>query len=298
MKGFPMRKHVIAMGWIMHLIGAIGLSADWPGFRGPTGMGISEDTNVPLTWSDTKNITWKVKLPGPGSSSPIVYGDQVFVTCYSGYGTEESRSAELKDLKRHLVCVNRNNGEEIWSKAVAAKLPEDAYRGNINQHGYASNTPVTDGKNVYATGGFPRIGTVAIRIGGKDDVTDTHTVWSSQDGSYVPSPVIYDGHIYWVSDRGEATCLDATSGRQIYKEKLEVAGRGKVVYASVNRVNDKLYAVSRWGGTYVIAAKPKFELLAHNKIKSDPSDFNASPAISNGQMFLRSNQFLYCMQQK
>jgi outer membrane protein assembly factor BamB len=428
-----MGKQIIAIGLVMSLFSAVCFGADWPGFRGPTGMGISEDKNIPLTWSDTKNIQWKIKLPGTGSSSPIVYGDKVFVTCYSGYGTEETRSAELKDLKRHLVCINRSTGKEIWCKAVTAKLPEDTYRGNIAEHGYASNTPVTDGEQVFAffgktgvlafdmkgkqlwqvsvgtessrmrwgsaaspvlykdlvivnaseesvtlyaldkktgkevwklqssklastygtpllvdlkegrkelliavpfevwafdpasgkcnwytgvdfggnispsvisqdgivfaTGGFPRTGSGAIRISGKDDVTDTHTVWSSQTGSYVPSPVIHDGHLYWVNDRGEAACLEAKTGKVVYQEKLEVAGRGKLVYASVLLVDDKLYAVSRWGGTYVIAAKPKYELLAQNKIESDESDFNASPAISNGQMFLRSNQFLYCIQQ-
>ncbi len=61
-------------------------AADWTGFRGPTGQGISEEKGLPVKWSSTENIVWKVDLPGPGASSPITVGDKVFVTAYSGYG--------------------------------------------------------------------------------------------------------------------------------------------------------------------------------------------------------------------
>ncbi|MCX7825652.1 MAG: PQQ-binding-like beta-propeller repeat protein, partial [Verrucomicrobiae bacterium] len=62
-------------------------AAGWPQFRGPNGNGIAPaDAKPPTVWSDTKNLQWKVGLPGPGSSSPIVWGNRVFVTCYSGYG--------------------------------------------------------------------------------------------------------------------------------------------------------------------------------------------------------------------
>ncbi len=63
---------------------------DWSRFRGPQGNGVSSETKTPLTWSDKDNIKWKIALPGPGSSSSIVSGDRVLVTCYSGYGTNRS----------------------------------------------------------------------------------------------------------------------------------------------------------------------------------------------------------------
>ncbi|MCB1087709.1 MAG: PQQ-binding-like beta-propeller repeat protein, partial [Verrucomicrobiae bacterium] len=59
---------------------------NWSRYRGPNGAGNSNDSAVPLTWSESENLKWKADLPGPGSSSPIVWGDRVFVTCYSGYG--------------------------------------------------------------------------------------------------------------------------------------------------------------------------------------------------------------------
>ena len=86
---------------------------NWPGFRGPDGAGVAEDAKVPLTWGpETENLKWKVLLPGPGSSSPIVWGDHVFVTCYSGYG-DGSEGGDLLTLNRHLLCVDAKSGSVV-----------------------------------------------------------------------------------------------------------------------------------------------------------------------------------------
>ena len=90
--------------------------ADWLRFRGPNGTGISSDSKPALTkWSPTENIKWKVALPGSGASSPIVVGEEAFVTCYSGYGIDRGKPGNIKDLKRHLVCVDRSSGEIAWT---------------------------------------------------------------------------------------------------------------------------------------------------------------------------------------
>lgn len=404
-------------------------AGDWPQFRGPGGRGVSEETGLPSQWGETENLKWKIPLPGPGSSTPIVYGDRLFITCYSGYGTETA-SGSVNDLKRHLLCIKPDTGDTLWSKTTPSTHPEDPWRGYIREHGYASSTPVCDGERVYtffgktgalafnlegqeiwrqnlgtnsgnrgwgsaaspilyedllivnaseesrtlyaldkctgeerwkvesdkteltyntpalvdlangkqelvisvpyevwgfnpktgecnwwamtdlagnisptalgvkdvvyAFGGYPRIGSVAIRAGGKQDVTETHTLWTSKDSSYVPSPVEHNGQLYWVSDTGWAYCMEAATGKVVYKEKLKAKG-GKSFYASVSLADGKLYAPSRTSGTFVLAAKPAFELLSQNVFKSDESDFHGSPAISKGKLFLRSNQFLYCI---
>jgi outer membrane protein assembly factor BamB len=116
----------------------------------------------------------------------------------------------------------------------------------------------------------------------------------------VPTPVLHEGRLYFVSDAGFATCLDAKTGSAIYKERLPGAsatGRGgKPFYASPVLAGGALYAVSRQNGTFVFEAKPEFKLVAQNKLVGDDSQFNATPAIAGSQLFLRSNRALYCIE--
>jgi outer membrane protein assembly factor BamB len=102
-----------------------------------------------------------------------------------------------------------------------------------------------------------------------------------------------------VTDQGFALCLDAKTGEQVFKERLPGAsatGRGgKPFYASAVMADGNIYAVSRRNGTFVIAAKPQFKLVAQNSFASDATQFNATPAISGKELFLRSDKFLYCL---
>ncbi|MFN9638767.1 MAG: hypothetical protein ACK56W_01925, partial [Pirellula sp.] len=123
----------------------------WNRFRGRDGRGISEDRTIPVSWSDSENLRWKLDLPGPGSSSPILTEKYVFLTSYTGYGDENQTVGKMDSLKRHLHCVDRTDGILRWTKSVHAVLPEDTYQGmGIPEHGYATNTPTTDGEYVYA----------------------------------------------------------------------------------------------------------------------------------------------------
>ena len=147
---------------------------------------------------------------------------------------------------------------------------------------------------VYAIGGRQG-GAVAVRAGGRDDVTKTHTVWRKDFGSYVTSPLLVEDHLYWVSDRGIAYCVRIADGEQVYKERLADAGQ---LYASVVFANGQLYAASRENGTYVYAAKPRFESVAKNAVDEDAGTCNATPAFSEGRMFLRTDRYLYCIGRK
>src|SRR5207302_5057109 len=89
-------------------------AADWTRFRGPNGSGVSDDAKPPTSWSESKNLKWKAKLPGPGTSSPLILGDKIFITSYSGYGVE-SGGGKAEDLKRQLLCVERGSGKILWS---------------------------------------------------------------------------------------------------------------------------------------------------------------------------------------
>ena len=101
--------------------GMAAAAADWLQFRGPNGSGIAAADARPATkWSETSNLKWKVALPGHGSSSPIVSGERVFITGYSGYGDGGSGDSPAK-LQRHLVCLQRNTGKVHWDKST--RLP-------------------------------------------------------------------------------------------------------------------------------------------------------------------------------
>jgi hypothetical protein len=139
---------------------------DWTRFRGPQGLGVTE-MSVPTEWSPDENIKWKTPMPGAGCSSPIVVADKVFVTCYSGYGEDARNVGSKADLKRHVVCVDRNSGKKLWSKTIVAAKNEDNFSGvGVTAHGYASHTPVSDGKHVYVFLG--KSGVIAYDLDGNE----------------------------------------------------------------------------------------------------------------------------------
>src|SRR5436305_8688109 len=89
-------------------------AANWPCFRGPHGNGVADEKTLPLKWGPKDNLAWKVALPGPGASSPVVWGERVFVTAFTG--------TKASDLVRHVLCFDRKTGKELWKKSFPAPL--------------------------------------------------------------------------------------------------------------------------------------------------------------------------------
>ncbi len=241
------------------------------------------------------------------ASSPILHNDHLIVT--AGAESESMRAFDKK------------TGKEIW-KAEAGSLSgsystpqivtnadgDDELLLSVTQEVWSIN-PVNGKLKWYAetrvdTAACPSVvvgdgvaylvggrsgGRTAVRIGGKGDTTDDNVLWSEGGGSYVPSPILHDGKLFWVNDRGIANCVDAKTGKELGQKRL-----GGRFYASVVLINGQLYAQSRFDGTYVLKPTPDFEQIAHNKL-SDESDFSGSPAVSDGQLFIRSDEFLYCI---
>lgn len=394
---------------------------DWSRFRGPTGMGTSDAEGLPVSWSESENILWKAALPGAGASSPIVHGDHIYLTSFTGYLVPGESQGSLENLERHLICLSGSDGKLNWIKTVKARLPEEE---RIRDHGYAANTPVADSDAVYAffgksgvfafdhrgnqlwqtevgdgtsgwgTAASPvlykdlvlvnasveseslialdrrtgkeqwrvegikeawntplivrtesgenelviaihgkvfgidpnsgsklwtcdtditwymvpcpvaangvvyflggRSGTtaLAVKLGGRGDVTETHRQWTSIKGSNVPSPLYLDGHLYWMHENiGIAYCAKADTGELVYEERLNRAGQ---VYASSVLADGRIYHLNRSGRMFVLAAKPDFELLATNDLR-DGGQFNASPAVIGNRLLLRSDRYLYCI---
>lgn len=193
-------------------------AAEWPGFRGPNGSGLADSTvQPPVTWSDGQNIKWQAPMPGPGSSSPIVWGGRVFITCYSGYG-DGSDGGSPDKLRRHLICLERQSGKILWDAAVPAELPEDPFTGYLTEHGYASSTPVTDGERVYVF--FGKTGALAFDFEGKQlwkvnlGKESSNRRWGSG-----ASPILYQNTlIVNAAEEGRAIyALDKVTGEEAWK---------------------------------------------------------------------------------
>jgi outer membrane protein assembly factor BamB len=248
------------------------------------------------------------------ASSPIIWKDLVIVAANSEssalYGFDRKTGKQVwKESARSLrsnystpSIFKNEKGEdellvpvmgEIWGMNPTNGKLKWYITGTRVEPAAATTLVAGEGGIVYCVGGGgPRPGgRTAFKVGGKDDVTRTNVLWNKSGGSYVGSPVYFKGQLYWVDQRGTARCVDAKTGDEVERKRLEGA---RDVYASVVVVKDKLYAVSRHDGTFVLEASPKMKELAHNKL-GDTSDFSGSPAVSDGKMFLRSDKYLYCI---
>lgn len=157
------RPFLLALSLIVTV--AQGQDSGWRGFRGTQRDGIARNAKPVLKWSDDENLKWKTALPGPGSSSPIVVGDKVYVACYSGYGAHLENGGDPKKLKHHLVCLERATGKKKWDCVIPGPLDKDARQIILNEHGFASPTPECDGEAIYAY--FGRAGVVRVGFDGK-----------------------------------------------------------------------------------------------------------------------------------
>jgi len=223
---FASGRLIAGVCFFLGAIAAVVHGDDWMRFRGPNGSGISPATGVPSQWSETQNLKWKTQLPGPGFSSPIVVGDRVLVTCYTGYGVDREDPGQMEDLKRHLVCVARSNGEVIWAREIPAVQPDDPYKGFITEHGYASHTPVSDGERVYVFCG--KSGVIAFDLAGNQ-------LWQTSVGTgsgrmkwgSAASPIL-SGNLVIVnaSDQSQSlVALDKKTGQQVWRETATNLGQ-------------------------------------------------------------------------
>jgi len=130
---------------------------------------------------------------------------------------------------------------------------------------------------------------LALRAGGRGDITNSHLLWSTVNGPDVPTPVTDGKYFYVVNDKGIVWCMDAKTGAEIYVQQRLKPGTysGSPVLA-----DGKIYATNEEGLTTVIKAGPTFEVLAENAL----NDYClSSPAISDGQIFIRTATNLYCI---
>jgi hypothetical protein len=199
---------------MLDLLLLLAASQDWTQFRGPD-QGRSAGKALPTTWSATENVLWKTPLPGPGTSSPILVGDRIYLTAYSGFNVP-GEPGDMAALKRHLVCLDRKTGKLLWSKDVAPKLPEQAKIRD--EHGYASSTPASDGRRIYCF--FGKSGAKAFDLEGKElwtaELGETLHGWGS-----AASPVLHENLVLVnASVESESlVALDAATGKEVWRAR-------------------------------------------------------------------------------
>ena len=130
-------KQLIPLALVLCIV-ATASAGNWPGWRGPEGTGVSLEKNLPETWGTNRNVRWRVALPGPGNSSPVVWGNRVFIA-----------QAVKGEKRRTVICFERADGRQLWQAGVVYGENEPSQENNP----YCSATPVTDGERVVASFG-------------------------------------------------------------------------------------------------------------------------------------------------
>src|SRR5438552_3624092 len=200
--------------------------ANWPQFRGPGAMGVADHPGLPDRWSTNENVAWKVEVAGLGWSSPIAWGNRVFVTTVVSEGEMEEPKKGLyfggerkelpKGTQRWLVlCLDLDSGREQWRHEVhSGAAPNRLHVKNT----FASETPVTDGERVYAY--FGNIGLFCFDAAGKRlwsmdwPPVKTRNGWGS-----AASPVLHRDRVYIVNDNDEKSfvvAIDTKAGRPLW----------------------------------------------------------------------------------
>ncbi len=256
---------------------------------------------------------WQVncgeKLNGWGSAaSPILHKNLVIINA-----GVESESLFALDKATGKTVWRAQGIRESWNTPILASNPAgktelvvaimqkvlgfdpdtgtQLWSCNTDINWYMAPSMVADKGIVYCIGGRSG-GALAVKLGGSGDVTSSHRVWTGTKGSNVTSPVFHNDHLYWMNDnQGLAYCAEAATGKVVYEQKMDRAGQ---VYASPILAGGNIYYTTRTGRTYVVPAKPQFELLATNEIEQRGM-FNASPAAENGRLYIRSDKYLYCI---
>lgn len=192
--------------------------------------------------------------------------------------TPEKATELVVSVQDRVVALDPDTGKELWSAEGI--------------HRYVCPSVVAHDGIVYVTGGDSA--TTAIKTGGRGDVTKSHVLWRIKKGSNTPSPIYHDGYLYYANTNGgTVVCLNAATGETVYNERL--MPNAGTIYSSPVLADGKIYCVSQRNGAFVFAVGPKFQLLAHNVFDDDKSRTNSSPAVSNGQLLLRTDENLYCI---
>lgn len=236
-------------------------AANWHQWRGPEANGVSRTANPPVKWSETENVQWKVPIEGKGVSSPIVWGEQIFLLTTVNTGQVDPSLPKPEDQPERVfgikfpntsyrfdvLCLNRRTGKEIWRRTATELVPHEGHHRDAS---FASASPFTDGERLYCW--FGSAGLYCYDLDGKKlwerDLGKVKVGASLGEGC---SPVVHDGKLVILRDhRGQSTieALDAITGKPLWKRDrdepngwstpliVEFAGKTQVVTCGDNLV--------------------------------------------------------------
>ncbi len=245
----------------------------WPRWRGPSGQGLAVDSGYPDTWSDRENVLWKVKVPGKGNSSPVIWGDRIFLTTAYDNGS-----------RRSILSFQREDGQQLWEAFAPKGRPERAHAKN----GYASGTPATDGKRVYAYLG--NHGLLAVDFNGKQ-------VWHHDLGPMNPfhgaagSPLLYRDRVIIYQDHRASSgsfvaAFDKRTGKKLWwTERREKTGWGSPVAVRVGDRDEIIVSSQKWVYAYDPDSGRELWRCAGNLVEVTPT-----PVVGHGLIFCSSGR--------
>lgn len=276
---------------------AVAAASDWTQFRGPQGNGHVPELSHPDSWSDTENVAWAVELAGSGWSSPVVFGDRVFVTmAISESGTKPVGMTEgvrnlqsmglggkkpKETLQFAIACLNLNDGAVVWQKSLEQKVPPHPVHPS---NSFATESPATDGKSLFVY--FGAIGLVA----GLD--FDGNELWRRDIGTFKTgndfgtgsSLAVDEGLVFLQYDNDEKSmllALDASTGDDVWRKDrvYKTAWSSPLVWRNSQR---RELIVCGEGNVTSYSAKTGEEFW---KLTGIPSSFSASPASDESSVF-------------
>jgi len=267
--------------------GATTPNENWPQWRGPLQNGVAPAANPPTTWSETNNVKWKVKIPGSGQATPIIWDNRVFIQTAIPTGKKvEAKPAEA-------------NEQPPASRPEAGGEPARKGPGRPGGPG--------GGKGPGGFGGGPKptevyqfavlcldrqTGKALWQQVAREEVP--HEGYRQGEGSFASCSGLYDGKLYFFAvNNGVLSCLDTKAGDPMFEAQRIEDLLG--VYASPLGAAGRVYLAGRNGATVVLKQSDKLEVLATNHLDEK---FDASPAAVGRDLFLRGREFLYCITEK
>jgi outer membrane protein assembly factor BamB len=210
--------------WLAAILSALtaNAAADWPEFRGPTGQGLSAATNVPISWSATNNIVWKITIPGDGWSSPVLVNGKIYLT---------TAINESSNITLHALCVNARDGRMEWNEKVFQPDSGDT-KVMHKKNSLASPTPIVRDGRIYVH--FGHMGTAALDLNGK-------TLWRQTGLKYPPthgnggSPALLGDQLIFGCDGGPdplVAALDTNTGAVRWKTPRNTTASRKFSFST------------------------------------------------------------------